>query len=420
MVISYMKRIYTSIDIGSDTIKMLVGEMYRGKLSVLAVSCVKSKGIKKGLIVDANETIVSLRQVIAEVEGKLGVKIDKVMANIPAYFTEYATVTGYSSINNEDKKVYSNDIVRTLQSCVYNKLKANQELVTIMPVDFSVDNKKGLKDPKGLVCNKLSAKAVLVTTTKKNVYSIISIMESLGIEVTDINIGPIADYYEFRNKEIDKAITAIVNIGAETTTVSVFDKGIILNSEIIPIGGKNIDNDISYVFKIDRDEANRLKETFALSNKQYAQVHEVYEVLNINKRELKINQYELSEVVMSRMMEILKLAKKQTSLLTNKEINYIIITGGMTEIPGMSTLVGELFGRETRLGNIETIGIRDNKYSTVSGMIKYFHDKLNLRGKEYSMFNKEKQEDLVSPKRKILNISNDSVLGKVFGYFFDN
>ena len=74
---------------------------------------------------------------------------------------------------------------------------------------------------------------------------------------------------------------------------------------------------------------------------------------------------------------------------------------------------------KARIGNIETIGIRDNKYFTVSGMIKYFHEKLNLRGREYSMFSAEKEEELTSPRKKGLNIGNNSVLSKVFGYFFD-
>lgn len=415
-----MKKIYTSIDIGSDTIKILVCEILRGKPNVLATAAVSSKGIKKGLITDANEVIASLRQAINEVEGKLGVKVDKAIASVPAYFASYNIVEGYSTITNDEHKVYGIDIVRVLQTCVYNKLPTNQELVTIQPIEFAVDNKGGIKDPKGLVCNKLYVKAMMITTPKKNVYSVVSLIESLGVEVTDINIGSIGDYYEFKNRDLDKTVVGIINLGDQTTTVSVFDKGVITNSEIIQLGGRNIDNDLSYIFKLSKDEGRKLKEIFAIADKRYAQPNEMYDILDINRKSIKINQYELSEAVMSRLLEILKLAKKQTSLLTNKEISYIIITGGMSEMPGMTSLIGEVFGKETRIGNIETMGIRDNKYSTVSGMIRYFHERLALRGKEYSMFTTEKEEELVSPKKSVLNISSDSILGKVFGYFFDN
>jgi cell division ATPase FtsA len=145
----------------------------------------------------------------------------------------------------------------------------------------------------------------------------------------------------------------------------------------------------------------------------------VFETLNTNKDLVKITQYDLSQIVMSRITEILKLSKKQTSLLTNKEIHYIIITGGTSELPGITYLIEEIFGNKARIGNIETIGIRNNKFSTVSGLIKCLNEKLDIRGKEYSMFNDDKQEEISVPKKK-LNLSNDSILGKVFGVFFDN
>ncbi|MDD3048648.1 MAG: cell division protein FtsA [Bacilli bacterium] len=415
-----MKKIYTSIDIGSDTIKILVGEMFNNKLNVLASSSIRSKGIKKGLIVDASEAIVSIREALEDIEGKLGVKIDKVIASVPAYFANFTVVDGYSTITNAEHKVYGDDIVRTLQACIYNKIPSGEELVTVMPIAFSIDNKNGIKDPKGVVGNKLYAKAVMITTPKKNIYSVVSAIESLGVEVTDINLGAIGDYYEYKNKDTDKCVGAVVNIGDQTTTVSLFDKGLLINLEVIQIGSKNIDNDLSYIYKLNMDESRRLKEVFAVANKHLAQETEVYELLDINKRDVSINQKELSEIVMSRLMEILKLAKKQTSLLTNKKISYIIITGGISEMPGLSSLIEEFFGKDIKIGDIETIGIRNNKYSTVSGMIKYFYDKSVLRGKEYSMFNNEKEEELISSKTKPINISNDSILGKVFGYFFDN
>jgi cell division ATPase FtsA len=128
----------------------------------------------------------------------------------------------------------------------------------------------------------------------------------------------------------------------------------------------------------------------------------------------------MAEVVSSRLIEILKLAKKQINILTNKEISYIMITGGVTEIPGFQLLVDEILGKNVGVMNVNTVGVRKNAFSTVAGIIKYFHEKLNLRGKEYSMFSKEQEEDLISTKRRLLNFSNNSVLGKVFGYFFDN
>lgn len=413
-----MRKIYTSVDLGSDTIKVLVGEIYNNKLNVLATSSAKAKGIKKGLIVDANEALSTIRSAISEVESKLSISISKVIATVPAYYSNFDIVGGEIDLVN-DFRVTGNDIVKVLQSAVKGKIKNDRELVNIIPIDFSLDDKKKIKDPKNLFGKKLGVKAMMITTPSKNVQSIISIFQSLEIDVVDISLGSISDYAEFKSNTMDKDVSAIINIGYDTTTVSLFNKGIIINSEVIQIGGKNIDNDISYVFKIDKKESINLKENFAVAHKKFSRVNEVREVITINRDLINITQYDISQVVMSRLLEILKLAKKQTYLLTNRQISYIIITGGVSEMPGILYLIDEVFGNNTKIGNIDTIGIRNNKYSTVSGLIKGFDSKLELRGKDYSMISMNDEDDLSNQKKK-LNLNDSSVLGKVFGYFFDN
>lgn len=410
-----MRKIYTSVDLGSDSIKILVAEIYNKKLNVLAVSNVKSSGIKKGLIVDANEILVSLREAISEIEGKLMITIDKVIASVPSYYSTFEIVTGEVDID-EYGKITGLDVVKVLQKAVKAKLKMDRELVTIIPIYYIVDDKKNIKDPKNLIGKKLGVKAMMATTPSKNVQSIISIFQSLGIDVVDVNLGSIADYNEFKNNTSDTGVSAVINIGHDITTVSLFNKGIIINSEVIQIGGKNIDNDISYVFKLDKKDSSKLKENFAVAHKKFSRVNDVKEAVTTNRDLISITQYDISQVVMSRLTEILKLAKKQTYLLTNREISYIIITGGTAELPGMSYLVEEIFGSNAKVGNIDTIGIRNNKYSTVSGLIKGINDKLESRDKEYTMIDLDND---ASGQNK-LSINDSSVLNKVFGYFFDN
>ena len=410
-----MRKIYTSVDLGSDSIKILVAEIYNKKLNVLAVSNVKSSGIKKGLIVDANEILVSLREAISEIEGKLMITIDKVIASVPSYYSTFEIVTGEVDID-EYGKITGLDVVKVLQKAVKSKLKMDRELVTIIPIYYIVDDKKNIKDPKNLIGKKLGVKAMMATTPSKNVQSIISIFQSLGIDVVDVNLGSIADYNEFKNNTSDTGVSAVINIGHDITTVSLFNKGIIINSEVIQIGGKNIDNDISYVFKLDKKDSSKLKENFSVAHKKFSRVNDVKEAVTTNRDLISITQYDISQVVMSRLTEILKLAKKQTYLLTNREISYIIITGGTAELPGMSYLVEEIFGSNAKVGNIDTIGIRNNKYSTVSGLIKGINDKLESRDKEYTMIDLDND---ASGQNK-LSINDSSVLNKVFGYFFDN
>ena len=410
-----MRKIYTSVDLGSNSIKIMTAEIFDKKLNVLAVSTVRSRGIKNGLIVDANEILSSLKEAISDIENKLSITIDKVVASVPSYYANFEIVNGEIDISREDERVTGIDVVNVLKSAVISKVKKDREIVTIIPIYFIVNGRKNIKDPKGLICKKLGVKAMMVTTPSKNVQSIISIFQSIGIDVVDVNLGSIADYNEFANNTSNEGLSAVINIGYDITTVSLFNKGIIINSEIIQIGGKNIDNDISYVFKIDNDTSSKLKENFAVAHKKFSRVNEIKECITINKDLISITQYDISQVVMSRLTEILKLAKKQSYLLTNREISYIIITGGSSEIPGMSYLVEDIFGSTARVGNIDTIGIRNNMYSTLSGLVKCFDSKLNLRDKDFSMVDYDNENN-----KKINRNDNNSVLSKVFGYFFDN
>ena len=410
-----MRKVYTSVDLGSDSIKIMVGEIFNKKLNVLATSVIKSRGIKKGLIVNASEVLCSLKSAINEIEKKIGITIDKVIASVPSYYSSFEIVNAEVDVSENDFRITGADIVNVLKESIKDKIKKDRELVTIIPIYFIVDGKKNIKDPKGLIAKKLGVKAMMVTTPSKNVQSIISIFNSIGIEVIDVNLGSIADYAEFKNNLTETGLSLMINIGYDITTVSLFNKGIIINSEVLQIGGKNIDNDISYVFKIDPKESSKLKENFAVAHKKFSRVNEIKECINVNKDLISINQYDISQIVMSRLTEILNLSKKQSYLLTNREISYIIITGGTSEIPGMSYLVDEMFSDNAKVGNIDTLGIRDNKYSTTSGLIRCFNEKLELRDRSYTMIDFDNENN-----DKKIDMSDTSVLGKVFGYFFDN
>ena len=132
---------------------------------------------------------------------------------------------------------------------------------------------------------------------------------------------------------------------------------------------------------------------------------------------IKINQYEISEIVYSRVREILELSKKQINLLTKKEISYIIITGGCTELEGFSKVCKEVFGKSYEMCNLEKLGVRNNKFSTALGVISYYYYKLKFRDKIATTVDGLEQEEIFREKKKI---DESSLLGKVYSYFFDN
>ena len=413
-----MRKIIASLDIGNHTIKLVVGEIVRGKLNILACVDVPSRGIKKGFIVNPESAMEALDEAFKKGEEQIGLPIKKVIVSVPSNGMECFLSEGYTSINNESGIVTSNDIIRSMQAAVYNKVMDNRELVTILPTKFLINDSIVTSTPLSMEAEKLNVKAVVVTVPKKNVTPIVKVLEKLGIEVVDVTVGALGDYYEFRDSKKDTEVGAVINIGASKTTVSIFNKGIITSSEVIDMGGDNIDYDLGYVYKINRKNAINIKEVIALADKNLAQANESVIVEDKNGDKIKINQYSASEIVMSRLEEILNLAKKQINLLTKKQISYIIVTGGVTETAEFKNIVDYVF-KNASIGEVREIGARHNKYATSVGLIKYYDSRLRLRNRDFSIFSVEEKEELSGIHKKV-NISENSILGKLFGYFFDN
>ena len=409
-----MKHIYTSIDIGSDSIKVVVCELFQNKINLLAASSFKSKGIKKGLITDVELASITIKQAINEVENILNLRINKVIVSVPSYLADYAIIKG--SINVSNETIRHEDVMKALEVAMKSKSLNGKEMVTILPIDFKVDDGMSILDPVGKVGQVLSCRGVLVAVPKKNIYSVVGVLENIGIEVVDISLNNIGDLYAFKNSNFEDRIAAIINIGSEVTSVSLYNKNVVVKSAILNMGGKNIDNDIANAFKIDEEEANRLKTKFAVAHKGHASTQDLYEIKNANGI-LKINQFEVSEIVMSRLEEILNLAKNELNNLTSKQIDYIIITGGVTNTAGFEHLAQEIFPNKINIGVIKIPGIRNCKYSACVGNIVYFINKLKLKGKDYTMISDDEIDSMISSSSN--RNAPESMLGKIFGYFFN-
>lgn len=404
-----MRHIYTCIDIGSDSIKIIVCELYQNRYNLLATSTIKSKGIKKGLITDINEAKICIKKGFDELETMLGFKIKKVIAIIPSYFAEFNMIKGEVKVN---EVVKGNDIIKVLQTAMKEN-DPTKEMVTIIPIDFAIDNEV-TSFPLGKSCQDLKSRAIMVTTPKKNIYSVINLLNSIGIEVIDISLGCIGDINTFMDEKLEKCVSAVINIGAEKTEVSLYNKGIIVKHSIINMGSKSVDHDISYMYKVDLETAKMLKEKFSSATRTSASLNETKEVKCKDGQVININQYELSEIVISRLDEILTLANQEINKLTSHKPEIIYITGGITNMNNFQQFSREKLGKCAIIGSVNLIGLRNNKFSSAIGNIIYFVNKLKLKGKDYSMITNDEMEILSTPRKN----TNDSMLGKIFGYFF--
>ena len=410
-----MRKIFTALDIGSNTIKVVVGEFIGTKLNILSAVKVTSRGYVNNYILDKEALISRIKEAISKTEEELNIKIRKVILNVPTYNLDFKLTDG--RVELEENVVKSNDIVRLLQDVSKNKIDHKNELICTLPIMFKVDDEETI-NPYGKHGNILYVKSILVSTDKKTIYDLANIVNSCNLDIIDITTTGLADYYNFKSKELDTKNIAIVNLGSTTTNISIFSKGIFINNKIIDDGGFYIDKEIASVYNLKRNETEYLKEKLALAVINNADEKETITLTNKNGEEITVNQYELSKIVSEKMDNLLKIIKKNINLLTKKEISYIIITGGLSEIKDINLLINNVFNKNGKIGKINNLGARDNSYSVALGMLKYFNSKLLLRNREFSSLTEEEIDAMCTISEK--NTSKNSLISRVVGYFFDD
>jgi len=413
------RKIISSIDIGSDSIKLVVGEYFEGRLNILSASKIDNHGIERGKIVDEESTVNAIKMAVQEASNMLGLKIEKCILGLNMINARIVKSGNAIKILGEDPTVTGKDVDSLMNKCADGKVLQDYVLGAVIPVEFTIDNDKVVKKPVGVKTENLGLKCIVVSLPKDYVSAMLDIVNKAGLKVMDVIPNALGDYNSFKNDDTKDSVGAIVNLGAEMSTVSILNRGIITNSGMFPLGGKNIINDISYVAKIGEAEASAIYKDIVLANSRFANPNEYRIVGDLDGEEIKINQFDISEVSSSRIDEILNLAKKQINVLTKKEISYIIITGGLTELKDFNLSLEKVFGHDAKIGKLACLGARDNSYSSAIGIIEYFIYKLEIRGKGISMFTEAELNNLTTVDKEP-NANNNTLLGKVVGYFFDN
>ena len=404
--------IYTCVDLGSHSIKIVVLERINDKFHVIASTKVRSMGIKKGVIKDKELALKSLEEAIFNINDMLGIDIKKVLLSFPLFGLNTTIESSDILVSSVVEGV---NIQEVLNKVVEENVPKNLEVVYLEPIVFSLDDDLQVVDPKGLTCEKLEVRAAISTIDKRFLYEYLELLGSSGLEVVDITYSLVGDYFNSVNRDILKELGVVVNIGYGKTEIAIFNKGIMLKGSILPFGSQKIDKDISYIYKTDKKEAIKLKENFAVASSKYADKNDIMEITSISGDRIDVNQLEVSQVVEARLFEMIKSVKNAINNLTNRKISYIIVTGGITNLVGFPYLMDEMFNYENKIiPNITSLGVRSNVYTSSLGLIKYFDNKMKFRNIDFTMINDEDKNELTSKKKK--GNTRESLINKFSEY----
>lgn len=413
-----MRKIMSSLDIGYASIKFIVAEMNKKKLYVLTSSIVNNDAIKKDMTIDYDILEAIIKKILNDTKEKLGIEIKKTLLTISSDSASFTINKAKIDIKNEDNLVTTDDMIKVVNLSGKNVVQDNMELVNITPLYYTLDDSSRTDIPVNTFSKTLEVQSIITSSRKDDVYKYLRVLDNLGVSVVDISYDVVGNYYALKNEDMDTTCGVIIDIGYLSTSVSVYNKGVLVNTIKIKVGSLNVLKDISYVYKIPLSSAKEVYKKLGLSSSKNASNLEKMELKDNNGDKLIINQVNLSEIIESRVNEILSMAKKQINTLTKRQISYIICTGGIANIGDFDLNVLEIFGKNARVGYINTIGIRDTRYASTLGLIKWYDYNAKLKNYDYSILSLEEQEEF-SREESEAKASNNSIIGKVFDYFFE-
>ena len=258
---SRTKRIATGIDVGTHATRVVVVEHSRGEAPVIIGTGIsETRGLRHGYIVNKSDAIRSIKNAIAHAERMVGFKIKSAILSVGGVSLESAISHGTAVISRSSGEVSEMDIRKAMVEAEENLTHlTNKRIIHRTPLRYKLDNKEVLGDPIGMTGTKLDVKMLFVTCLEQHLNDIVRTIEELGVEVDEVVPSPIAAGMVALNKKQRSVGCALVNIGAETVSIAVFENDTPISLQIFPIGSTDITNDIALGLKIPLQEAEKIK-----------------------------------------------------------------------------------------------------------------------------------------------------------------
>lgn len=375
---------YVSLDIGTSNVRVIIGDIANGSLNIIGVGNSKSEGIKKGSIVDIDETVRSIRRAVEQAERMIGMSLENVIVGVSGNHAQLQPCHGVVAVSSPDREIGEEDIRRVIDAAQVFSIPPEREIIDVIPKQFIVDGLDEITDPRGMIGVRLEMEGTIITGSKTILHNLLRCVERAGLSIADICLQPLAAGSVAVSKDEKGLGVALVDIGGGSMTVSIFEQGCLQATTVIPIGGDHITNDISIGLRISTEEAERVKVKYGHAQIELASKEEIFKVAKIGS-DLKeeFSQYDLSFIIEPRLAEMLQLIDNEVYRLGYEDLpGGYVLTGGSAKTQGLLDLAMDILQNSVRVASPDYIGVRDPQYTTGVGLIQFAHKNGKIQGKE--------------------------------------
>lgn len=363
--------IIVSLDIGTSKVRAIIGEMNNGTFNIIGVGSADSEGIRKGAIVDIDQTVQSIRNAVDHAERMVGIQISEVFVGISGNHIGLQSSHGVVAVQNEDREIGDEDIDRVLKAAEVIALPPEREIIDVVAKQYIVDGLQGIQDPRGMIGVRLEVDATIITGAKTAIHNLLRCVEKADLKVKELVLMSLAGGQLALSKDEKTMGSILVDIGAGATTIAVFQNGSMIATSTLPIGGEFVTNDIAYGLRTLTDQAERVKLKFGCAYGPDAAADQVFKVIRIGSNvEKEFSQVDLAAIIEPRVQEIFQMVRQEVKRLGYSDMpGGYILTGGTVCMSGVLPVAQAELEATVRIAVPDFIGVRDPGYTSGVGII---------------------------------------------------
>jgi len=366
------------LDIGTTKTCAVVAAEGPGGLEILGVGEAPSLGMRKGVVVDLEETIKSIEAATEKAERMAGVHISEVYVAITGDHIRSTNNRAVVAVSSEDREVTAADVRRVVDASKIINLPADRQIIHALPRYFTVDGQEGVEDPVGMAGGRLEVDTHIITGGQTFITNVMKCVHRAGLEAAGLVFEPLASSAATLLPEERQVGVVLLDIGGGTTDIAVYSNGSAIFTATVPVGGNILTNDISLGLKTSVAEAEAVKkERGTGSAESEGQGFTVRTLDGRNTKDVTVQQ--LHDIVVPRVIETFRMAK--TKILENVPrdlvLGEVVLTGGGALLPGIEPIAEEVFGLPVRVGTPDaklsglTEALRLPQYATAIGLVLF-------------------------------------------------
>lgn len=379
------------LDIGTTKIACIIGEVNEhGKLDVIGIGTHPSKGLRKGVVVNIESTVESIKNSVEEAELMAGVEVESVYVGIAGGHIKGFNSHGIIAVKN--KEINQADINRVIDAAKAVAIPMDREVIHVIPQEYIVDDQDGIKTPLGMSGVRLESKVHIVTGAVTSAQNIVKSVTRAGLLVNDIVLEQLASSKAVLSSDEKELGVAMIDIGGGTSDLAIFFQEAIKHTSVLAIGGNHITNDIAIGLRTPTSEAEKIKRNHGCALTSLVKENETIEVPSVGGRENRvISRQLLAEIIEPRVDELFSLVKREIDQSGHGDLitSGIVLTGGSTIMEGMAEAAERAFELPVCQGTPKCIGglvdvVNSPMYATSVGLLFYGMEK-NISGKSRNL-----------------------------------